>query len=358
MQDQIIAHIDMDSFYASVEIRDDPSLMGRPVVIGSDPQEGRGRGVISTCSYEARRYGLHSGMPISKAWYLCPHAAYIRPSGKYGIVSVAIMNILQEFSPDLEQVSIDEAYLDFSDCNTFEQARERAEEIKKTILIREQLTCSIGIAPARSYAKIASDLQKPDGITIITPENLLGFIAPLPASKIPGIGRKSFAFLESRGIKTIKDLSEIDIQVLQEIFGSWAIRVHQIASGLDTQGLKDRGPRRSIGREITFTEDTKDTSLIFETFSTLAQSLQGELLRMHIRCKTVGIRIRYTGFITHTRAISWAHADDNMGMILKAASSLFEEYWTGDPVRLVGIRLSGLVYQDPVQRTLEQYIQL
>lgn len=358
MQDQIIAHLDMDSFYASVEIRDDPSLAGRPVVIGSDPQEGRGRGVISTCSYEARRYGLHSGMPVSRAWQLCPHAVYIRPSGKYGAASAAIMDILYEFSPNLEQVSIDEAYLDFSDCESFDTAGDRAKEIKEAILTCERLTCSIGIAPARSYAKIASDLHKPDGLTIITPEKLLQIISPLPASKIPGIGPKSFAMLESLGIRTIRDLSRADIQFLQEIFGSWAVRVHEIASGLDTQGLRDQGPRRSIAREMTFAEDTQDVSLITETFKTLALSLHAELLRMHIRCKTVGIRIRYTGFVTQTRALTWSHANDSMPLILKTVSSLFEEYWTGKPVRLIGIRLSGLVYHDPVQCTLEQFTSL
>ena len=355
MADQIIAHLDMDSFYASVEIRDDPSLQGKPVVIGSDPQEGKGRGVISTCSYEARSYGLHSGMPISRAWHLCPHAVYIRPSGKYRMVSSQVMEILQEFTPFLEQVSIDEAYLDFSDCGSYSQAELRARSIKDAINIREQLSCSIGIAPARTYAKIASDLQKPNGLMIITPENLLPILSPLPASKIPGIGRKSYEMLESHGIITIHDLAETDIQLLQEIFGAWAIRVRDIASGLDTHGLKKTGPQRSLAREITFVEDTTDLVLISRTLESLAHSLYDELIRSHARCRTVGIRIRYTGFITHTRSVSRIHADASQGSILKAAQLLFEEFWTGEPVRLIGIRLSGLVYHDPVQCTLDQF---
>ncbi len=356
MQNQIIAHLDMDSFYASVEIRDDPSLAGKPVVVGSDPQEGRGRGVISTCSYEARRYGLHSGMPISQAWHLCPHAVYIRPSEKYSIVSARIMEILQECTPHLEQVSIDEAYLDLSYCGSYDHAEEKAKIIKEILREREGLGCSIGVAPARSYAKIASDLQKPDGLTVIHPEELQQVILPLSVSKIPGIGRKSFAMLESRGMTTFNDLAGADIQILQEIFGRWAVRVREIASGLDTFGLKDQGPRQSIARESTFAEDTDDPDQISETLETLLNSLHAELLRSHARTKNIGIRIRYTGFITHSRSVSLPHADDSLTTIKKAVRSLTEEFWTGKPVRLIGIRFSGLVYHDPKQCTLGQFV--
>jgi DNA polymerase IV (archaeal DinB-like DNA polymerase) len=355
MEHQIIAHLDMDSFYASVEIRDDPSLAGKPVVVGSDPLEGKGRGVISTCSYEARHYGLHSGMPISQAWQLCPHAVYIRPSGKYSIVSARIMEILQDYTKHLEQVSIDEAYLDFSDCGSYEKAEERSFLIKKFLRECEGLSCSIGIAPARSYAKIASELQKPDGLTIIRPENLNDIISSLTVDKIPGIGKKSYALLQSRKLTTFKDLAVADIQLLQEIFGAWAVRVQNIASGLDISGLKDQGPRQSIGRETTFAEDTDNPDLISVTLDDLALSLHAELIRVHARTRTVGIRIRYTGFITYTRSVSLSHADDNLTSIVKAAHSLLEEFWEGKPVRLIGIRLSGLVYHDPKQCTLDQF---
>lgn len=356
MEHQIIAHLDMDSFYASVEIRDDPSLAGKPVVVGSDPQQGKGRGVISTCSYEARRYGLHSGMPISQAWHLCPHAVYIRPSGKYSIVSARIMEILQDYTEHLEQVSIDEAYLDFSDCRSYDQAEKRAIFIKKILREQEGLSCSIGIAPARSYAKIASDLQKPDGLTIIRPDNLNQIIASLTIDKIPGIGKKSNALLQSHKLTTFKDLASADIQFLQEIFGTWAVQVKEIASGLDVSGLKDQGPRQSIARETTFAEDTDNPDLISITLNDLTQSLHAELLRIHARTKTVGIRIRYTGFITYTRSVSLSHPDDNLTSIRKAVHSLIDEFWNGKPVRLVGVRFSGLVYHDPKQCTLDQFI--
>lgn len=358
MHHQIIAHVDMDSFYASVEIRDDPSLIGKPVVIGSDPQNGTGRGVISTCSYEARRYGLHSGMPVSRAWHLCPHAVYIRPNKKYGIVSAAIVDLLHTLASDIEQVSIDEAYLDLSKYSTWEEAQKAASDIKSAIFAQERLTCSIGLAPARSYAKIASDLYKPDGLTVITPEDLLGILHPLPASRIPGIGKKSYAALEVRGIRTIGDLAKVDIQVLQDIFGVWAVRVRQIATGNDIMGLKERGPRQSIGRETTFDENTQDLNQIEETFRELIRDLHGELTRKYARCRTIGIRIRYTGFVTITRALSLPHPDDNEQMILKMVLSLFEEYWSGEPIRLIGIRLSGIVYPDPVQCTLNRFISI
>lgn len=356
MVPQIIAHIDMDSFYASVEIRDDPSLTGKPVVIGSDPQNGTGRGVISTCSYEARSYGLHSGMPISQAWKLCPHAVYLRPNQKYGIVSRRIMDILREMVQDVEQVSIDEAYLDLSGCLDWAGAEARAREIKAAILARERLTCSIGIAPARSYAKIASDLHKPDGLTLLSPDLLQDFLRDLPVSHIPGIGRKSAGMLHSQGIETLRDLAQTDIQTLQDFFGSSAIKIRDIATGHDTAGLMNRGPRQSYARETTFDEDTLDLVLIRETIRELVHDLHTELLSRQVKCRTIGIRIRYTGFVTITRAVSRQHPVESEEMMMRTVFSLFEEHWSSKPVRLIGVRLSSLIYPDLAQSTLDQFI--
>jgi len=358
MKKQVIAHLDMDSFYASVEIRDDISLIGKPVIIGSDPMGGKGRGVVSTCSYEARQYGLHSGMPISQAWARCPNGVYIKPSGKYGTVSARIMNILCEYADEIEQVSIDEAYLNLSFCNSFYHAANLAQEIKKAILAREGLTCSIGIAPARTYAKIASDLQKPAGLVILTPDNLMSTLNELPVSKIPGVGKKTTVMLKEQNINSIADLADANIQLLQDIFGKYAVRIRMIATGQDSQALREQGPQQSIGRETTFNSDTSDLMVIYATFEALTASLGAELMRKQARYKTIGIRIRYSGFITLTRAVSGTHADYNEALILRTALKLFNEYWTGDPVRLIGIRLSGLVYQDPVQSSLENFFPL
>ncbi|HWQ67932.1 MAG TPA: DNA polymerase IV [Methanospirillum sp.] len=355
MNPQIIGHIDMDSFYASIEIRDNPELSGKPVVIGSDPQEGHGRGVVSTCSYEARKFGLHSGMPISRAWHLCPHAVFIRPGKKYAQVSARIMVLIREFVPDMEQVSIDEAYLNLTECVSYPAAELCAWEIKKAIREKEGLTCSIGIAPARSYAKIASEIHKPDGLVTLTPDTLISTIHPLPASSIPGVGRKSGAILTQKGIRTIGDIALCDIQKLQDIFGGYAVRLQMIATGYDGSGLKDRGPSQSIGRDTTFASDTDDPYEIEEMLSELASSVRYELIRKKARCRTVGVRIRYTGFITRSRAVSWLHPDDSAQAIERTMRTIFFELWSGKPVRLVGIRLSGLVYPDPVQTKLSQY---
>lgn len=358
MVDQIIGHLDMDSFYASVEMRDDPSLQGKAVVVGSDPKQGTGRGVVSTCSYEARRFGLYSGMPISQAWSLCPHAVYIRPSGKYGETSSLIMSIIHEHVPAMEQVSIDEAYLDLSFCNSYQEAESLTFTIKKILMERVHLTCSIGIAQARSYAKMASELEKPDGLVSIPPENLHSVMDSLPVSKIPGIGKKSANILHSRGIHAIVDLANIDIQCLQDIFGKYAVRVHMIASGADTSGLKEQGPCRSIGRECTFTEDTADIAIITDTFRELASVLASELKRKNGRYRTIGIRIRYTGFITQTRSKSLTHSDASESNIFRTALLLFDEFWTGELVRLVGIRVSGLSFKDKAQSELHEFIQI
>ncbi|MCA9704042.1 MAG: DNA polymerase IV, partial [Methanolinea sp.] len=212
---RIILHLDMDSFFASVEIREDPGLSGRPVVVGADPREGRGRGVVSTASYEARRFGIHSGMPISRAFIVCPHAVFIRPHfDKYTQTSARIMEIISECTDRWEQVSIDEAYLDMTHLETYEEAGAVAEELRHTIRERERLTCSVGIAPTKLVAKIASDFKKPDGLTIVRPLEVRDFLSPLPVGRIPGIGRVTGTELENLGIQTIGQLAEYDIQTL------------------------------------------------------------------------------------------------------------------------------------------------
>lgn len=215
----------MDSFYASVEIRSNPALAGLPVVIGADPMQGKGRGVVRTRSYEARVYGLHSGMPISRAYRLCPTAVFIPPSmSAYVRVSARIMHLLQSITGKIEQVSIDEAYLDLSNDLTYEKAAKHADDLKLIIREHEGLTCSIGLAPSRTYAKMASELHKPDGMTIVPLSDLVAFLSPLPIGAIPGIGKKSAQVLIDAGILTVGDIARTDIQVLQDMFGSHAVQ--------------------------------------------------------------------------------------------------------------------------------------
>ena len=356
MNELIILHLDMDSFYASVEIRDNPALQGIPVIIGADPQGGFGRGVVSTCSYKAREFGVHSAMPISQAYKLCPHACYLPPSmRKYAEVSKRIMELLISVTREIEQVSIDEAFLDLSFCETYEAAAVKGQFIKGLIKNQENLTCSIGIAPSRTYAKIASEQQKPDGMVVVTPKDLLTFLHPLSVGKIPGIGRKSVEMLINIGVYTVCDLARVDIQILQDIFGSHAVRIQHIALGLDREELHKTGQRRSIGRDYTFPVDTTDSTEIKREIHRMIQTVSDELFQRNTYSRSFSIRIRYQGFITRTKTITREHPTSDIRIITQAFFTLFDEIWTGDAVRLIGIRCSGLTIPDNTQKTLNDF---
>jgi len=357
MEEKIIAHLDMDSFYASVEIRSNPALVGLPVVIGADPMQGKGRGVVSTCSYEARAYGLHSGMPISRAYQLCPTAVFIPPSmSTYVRVSARIMHLLQSIAGKIEQVSIDEAYLDLSDNLTYEKAAQHASDLKQVIREHEGLTCSVGLAPSRTYAKMASELHKPDGMTIVPLSDLAPFISPLPVGAIPGIGKKSAQSLIDAGILTVGDIARTDIQVLQDMFGSHAVRLLHIAGGHDREGLRESGQKKSVSREHTFLTDSTDADKILGNMHQMILSLCYELEERSMYSRTIGIRIRYPGFITKTKSVTLMQPTREVRAIEKAVDALFAEMWALEPVRLIGVRCSGLVYLGPVQRTLHDFI--
>lgn len=357
MIEKIILHLDMDSFYASIEVRDNPAIFGLPVVIGADPVQGKGRGVVSTCSYEARSFGLHSGMPISKAFHLCSKAVFLRPDmEKYVRVSESIMQILRDTGFEIEQVSIDEAYIDLTSDKTYENAVFHAKEIKESILVRESLTCSVGIAPSRIYAKMASEYQKPDGLMVVSPSKLSSFLSPLPVHAIPGIGKKSAHVLIESGISTIEDIIRTDIQSLQEIFGNQAVRLREIACGHDHEGLRESGPRKSISRDHTFLIDSHDSLEITACLHQMVQSLSWELEERNMYSRTIGIRIRNQGFITRSKSVTFMQPSRDPRIMQKSIDSLFLETWTGEPVRLVGVRCSGLVEMNPVQRTLTEYL--
>lgn len=356
MTEQIILHLDMDSFYASVEIRDNPELSGKPVVIGADPRQGTGRGVVSTCSYEARAFGIHSAMPISQAYHLCPHAVFIPPHmATYAQVSSTIMQLLRGIAGEIEQVSIDEAYLDLTSDLSYELAAHHAAEIKQVIHDQVGLTCSVGLAPSRIYAKMASEQQKPDGLTIVPPGSLLSFLTPLPVGSIPGIGKKSAQVLMSAGILTIGDIARCDIQTLQDMFGSHAVRLHQIARGLDREGLRESGKRKSISREHTFLKDSTSPDEILGSMHAMILSLCQELAERNIYSRTIGVRIRFTGFITRTKSVTLMQPTREVRIIENAVDGLFAEMWDMTPVRLIGVRFSGLVHPDPVQRSLSDF---
>ena len=351
---RIILHLDMDSFYASVEMQQRPELRGKPVVIGADPNHGKGRGVVATCSYEARAFGIRSAMPISQAFVLCPHAVFLPPDfPRYVKASADVMGILRTHGFPFEQVSIDEAFLDVSRLGTFPAATDLATKIRDTIRTHLGLTCSIGLAPTKVVAKIASDVHKPDGLTVVEPENLFSFLAPMPVRKIPGIGKKSETELFEMGIRTIRDLAACDPQVLLARFGRSAIALQEIASGIERSEVKERDSVKSISRETTFAEDTEDEQLVAATIDALAEEVCRNLSEESLACRTVTVKVRYQGFVTRTKARTLPHYTRNPVTVRSCAQSLLQDIFDGRKIRLLGIRLSSFDTCDARQMTLD-----
>jgi DNA polymerase IV (DinB-like DNA polymerase) len=342
---RVIFHVDLDAFYASVEEREDPSLQGKPLIIGADPKEGKGRGVVVACSYEARKRGLHSGMPISRAYRLCPEGIYRRPNFElYGQVSVDVMEFLRKFADKFEQVSIDEAYLDVTQsCSRYGGPVELAKRIKSELKRSEGLRCSIGIAPNKSTAKIASDFQKPDGLTYVNPQRVAEFLAPLPVSRISGIGKKTEPRLNELGIKTIGDLAKYPPKELHRLFGKSAVWLWAIANAEEKVEVQETYEMKSIGAEYTFEIDTDDWSEINRQLLILIDSVHQRLGDEKMAYRTVTLKIRFTGFETHTHAKTLRFPATSKELIAEVIKSLAEHFRTKPKkVRLVGVRLSGL----------------
>jgi len=343
---RIILHVDMDHFYTAVEERLRPELKGKPVIVGADPKEGRGRGVVSTSNYEARKFGVRSGMPISRAWKLCPHGIYLPIDMElYERISNEIMNILHKYACKFEQWGIDEAFLDItSRVKDYAEAETLALKLKKEILQREELTCSIGIGSNKTVAKIASDIQKPNGLTIVQEDETEDFLAPLPVRKLPWVGRKTEQVLEKMGIRTIGDLANCDAAVLSEKFGVAGAQLFSMAHGLDKSEVEEKGEVKSIGRDVTFQEDTADTVFILETLDDLAEDVYHEILRQRLCFKTVTIRVRYENFETHTHGKTLPFITDRLRDLTKTVGGLIRPYLDLDrKIRLVGIRVSNFV---------------
>jgi nucleotidyltransferase/DNA polymerase involved in DNA repair len=332
--DRIILHVDMDAFYASIEQRDDPKLKGRPVIVGADPKEGRGRGVVAACSYEARKFGVRSALPISQAWKLCPQGAYVPVRmDRYAEVSRQIMEVLHRFTNLVEPLSIDEAFLDVSGSMALFGAPEQiAKAVKKQIREATALCASVGVAPNKFVAKIASDLKKPDGLVIVKEAEVEDFLRDLPISKLWGVGPKSEARLHELGIRTIGDLRE----------NPQGTHLNELAYGRDDRPVIPDWEARSISNETTFEEDTTDRDLLLRTIRRLSESVGRRLRNEDQKARRITLKLRYEGFETHTRQMTLDRPTQSDDEIVRSAVSLFDQFPLDRKVRLLGVGSSDL----------------
>lgn len=337
----MILHIDMDAFFASVEQLDHPHLKGKALVVGGDS----GRGVVAAASYEARRYGIHSAMPMFMAKQRCPHLIIVSSRrGRYGEVSRSVMAILHRFSPIVEQVSIDEAYLDAAGCGRLygpPQAMARAikSDIQKTVA----LTCSIGVAPLKFLAKIASDMHKPDGLTVITRETVSGVIAALPVEKVPGVGKHAHQQLRQMGIATLGDVKQIRPSVLVDRLGKFGHRLVDLAHGRDESAVTPHSPTKSISTERTLSVDTRDRELLKQHLLAQSQEVGRQLRRQGFLARTITLKLKDTDFKQITRSVTLDRPSQSSETIFRTAEALLARQALEKAVRLIGVGASALI---------------
>jgi len=351
---RIILHVDMDSFFAAIEERAHPEYRGKPIVVGADPKEGKGRGVVSTCNYEARKFGIRSGMPISKAWKRCPEAVYLPVNYKlYEEVSSRIMTILRKYADKFEQFGIDEAFLDISSrAKHFEDAKELAQNIKKEIHEKEKLTCSVGIGPNKLVAKVASGIKKPDGLTAVEEKDVKAFLSPLPVGELLWVGKKTERKLNEMGIKTVGELAAYDPTRLVEVFGVMGTQFYLMAQGIDRSEVEERGKIKSVSRDVTFEEDTSNPNIILETLDRLAEEVYKEVRELNLLFKTVTVKIRYENFETHTHSKTLPFLTNRLKDLQKTSYELAQTYLQPNrKIRLIGTRVSNLISSEK-QKTL------
>lgn len=348
MRANSIVHVDLDAFFAAVEQRDNPSLKGKPVVVGADPRGGRGRGVVSTCSYEARPYGIRSAMPISQAYRLCPHAVFVRPNfSKYRQASDEIFRIFHDFTPHVQPISIDEAFLDLTEsCHLFGTPAQACRLLKDRIFQRVKLTASVGIAPVKFVAKIASDVCKPDGLLEVKPGQITAFLEPLPIERLWGVGPKTKTFLNAMGVKTIGDVRRQDLSFLEKRLGEHGVHLWNLANGIDPRVVEVDEEIKSISHEHTFDEDTGDVEDIRKIILWISEKLSRRLRKAGLKGKTITVKIRLKGFKTFTRALTLPQRTNFTDVIYHHADELFKAFPRGgQKVRLIGVRVSN--YEDP-----------
>lgn len=348
MGDRSIIHVDMDAFYAQIEQRDNPILIGKPVIIGGTSS----RGVVSTASYEARKYGVHSAMPIKTAKKLCPEGIYLPVDmKKYKEVSKEIHGIFTRYTDIYEPISIDEAFLDV----TGEQALETAKRIKKDIGDELRLTASVGISINKFLAKLASEVNKPDGLTIIKEDEILSFLSPLPVTKLWGVGPKMERELNKLGIYYIGDVQNYDIEVLISLFGKRGKELYEFSYGIDNRPVKPHNVSQSIGEEETFLEDVYDMEILLDTLKGYSFNLSKKLKRKGYLARTICVKLKYSDFTIETRSITLNLPTNDGNFIYKTAKHiLLNKFNINREVRLIGLTLSNLIYpEDPIQLSLD-----
>ena len=336
-----IIHVDMDMFYAAVEMRDRPELRGRPLVVGGSPDS---RSVATTANYEARKFGIHSGMSCAEARRRCPGCLFIPPDfEKYRRVSEQIHAIFREYTDLVESVSLDEAYLDVTRNKRDEPSATRlAREIKERILAATGLTASAGVAASMFVAKIASDACKPDGLCVVRPDQVMEFIRPLPVIKIPGIGRVTDAQLAKLGIRTVADLEKKPLEFLEREFGKFGRYLYDISRGIDESPVTPWRERLSYGAEETFARDIRDRKPLLEFLGECARRVFTELGEEGKRGRTVTLKIKYADFQLVTRRQTFEGFLNSPDEVFRAACDLLERTEAGQrPVRLAGIALSN-----------------
>jgi DNA polymerase IV (DinB-like DNA polymerase) len=355
---RIVGHLDMDAFFAAIEERDSPSLRGLPLVVGADPHGGKGRGVVSTANYKAREYGIHSALPISRAWRLSEAAKKQgRPPvtflpvrmERYAEVSAHVMETLRRFIFLVEQASIDEAYFDLSSCESYTFAEEICHKIKLAIREEERLTASVGIGPNKLIAKIASGMHKPDGLTLVREEDAAIFLASLPVQAIPGIGPKTEGELTKIGVKTIKDMRRFSLEEFHAMFGKRGLDFYEKIHGRDETPMEENHEVKSIGEQETFEQDSGDSQFLVERLKALCQHVTRRVAAEGFtHFHRVVLTVRFADFETHSRSHTLTSPIRDPKVLEEEATKLFvpfldeRENPNEKLIRLLGVRVEKL----------------
>ena len=369
---RIIAHVDMDAVYASVEERYHPELRGRPVVVGADPKGGTGRGVVTAANYAARKYGIRSALPISRAWRLAEAArrrgaqetVFVRGNqALYREVSQRIMPVIAQGADAFEEASIDEAYLDLSSLADMERAETHARTLKKEVLEGEGLTCSVGIGPNKLVAKIASDFQKPDGLTVVRPDEVLGLLDGLGIRVIPGIGPKTDLFLQQQGLKTVADLRRVELGQLREWLGKGGEDLYRKARGISDDPVSNEWEPRSVGEQETFEEDTLDPVVVLERAQALANTVFQRFVGAGFATfRTVTVTVRFVGFVTVSRSRTEKLPLPDLAALQAEVRQLLQPFFDarenpkGKKIRLIGVRVEKLSRAGAVDESQERIL--